>query len=367
MENVDKKTFLSINLNSINKNYRLIKRIIGKKCIIAATVKADAFGLGAKKVVPSLIRTGCKHFFVATTDEAIRLRKINKKISIFILNGLITKDLNLIKKYNLIPVINNLEQLNKIEKFQLQRNVRLNIALHFDTGMSRLGFDKNETLYLIKNKSKLINLSKVSLVMSHLACADDKKSKLNKIQLEKFNIIINNFPNCLHSLSNSAGILLGKKYHFDMVRPGISLYGGNCQKNEKTFYKNVVTLNAKLIQVREIEAGDTIGYGATYKAKKKMKIGTLSFGYADGFNRLFSNNFYILFRNSKIKIVGRVSMDLITIDITNIKLKKNITNNEFEVIGKRQTINSVAKFINTIPYEILTNLGKRYERRYISK
>ena len=275
MENVDKKTFLSINLNSINKNYRLIKGIIEKKCIIAATVKADAYGLGVKKVVPSLIRTGCKHFFVATTDEAIHLRKINRKISIFILNGLITKDLNLIKKYNLIPVINNLEQLNKIEKFQLQRNIRLNIALHFDTGMSRLGFDKNETLYLIKNKSKLINLSKVSLVMSHLACADDKKSKLNKIQLEKFNIIINNFPNCLHSLSNSAGILLGKKYHFDMVRPGISLYGGNCQKNEKNFYKNVVTLNAKLIQVREIEAGDTIGYGATYKAKKKMKIGTM--------------------------------------------------------------------------------------------
>ncbi len=167
-------------------------------------------------------------------------------------------------------------------------------------------------------------------------------------------------------MSNSAGILLGKKYHFDMVRPGISLYGGQCQIKEKIIYKNVVSIKAKLIQIREIYKGDTIGYGATFKAKSKMKIGTLGFGYADGFNRLFSNNYKILLGDKKINLVGRVSMDLITIDLTNIKTKKNIMNEEFEVIGSKFSINTIAKTINTIPYEILTNLGKRYERRYIS-
>ncbi len=366
MQNVDNKTFLDINLGSIRKNYKIIKKKIGKKCLIAATVKADAYGLGVEKVVPSLLSTGCKFFFVATTNEAIQLRKINKEIKIFILNGLITNDLSCIHKYKLIPVINNLAQLKKIENYQRRKNIKLEIALHFDTGMSRLGFDKNESKLVLIKKSKLIKYSKVFLVMSHLACADNPVSNLNKKQLNRFRIIKDNFPNSLHSLSNSAGILLGKEYHFNMVRPGISLYGGHSQKNEKRIYHNVISLKAKLVQLREIYKGDTIGYGATFKAKSKMKIGTLGFGYADGFNRLFSNNYKILLGDKKINLVGRVSMDLITIDLTNIKTKKNIMNEEFEVIGSKYSINTIAKIINTIPYEIITNLGKRYERRYIS-
>ncbi len=365
MNNVDKKTFLKINIKSIKKNYKIIKNKIGKNCNIAATVKADAYGLGADKIAQELINTGCKFFFVATTNEAIQLRRINKKIYIFILNGLVTNEIELIRKYNLIPVINSLKQLARLEKFQKSKNLNLNIALHFDTGMSRLGFDKNETNILISKKSRLIIKSKVLLVMSHLACADDRKSLKNKKQLNKFNFIRSHFPNSLHSLSNSAGILLGKKYHFDMVRPGISLYGGHCQKNEKKIYHDVVFLKAKLIQVREIYKGDTIGYGATYKAKSNMKIGTLGFGYADGFNRLFSNNYNIQLKNKTINVVGRVSMDLITVDLTNIKTKSNIMNEEFEIIGAKYSINVIAQIINTIPYEILTNLGKRYERRYI--
>ena len=366
MNNVDKNTFLNINTKSVEKNYKLIQKKVGKKCIVAATVKADAYGLGIKKLFPNLFKSGCNFFFVATTHEAIELRKINKKIFIFILNGLVAEDINLIFKYDLIPVINNLTQLKNIEKFQEKKRLRINIALHFDTGMSRLGFDKNETSILVENKLELIKKSKIFLVMSHLSCADNIKSKMNKKQLEKFNTIRSHFPNCMHSLSNSAGVLLGKKYHFDMVRPGISLYGGHSQNNEKKIYHNVVSLNAKLIQVRNIYKGDTIGYGATFKAKSKMKIGTLGLGYGDGFNRLFSNNNYVRFKNKKINIVGRVSMDLITVDLTNVKLTENIMEEEFEIIGTKNSINSIAKLINTIPYEILTNLGKRYQRRYIS-
>ena len=188
--------------------------------------------------MPSLIKSGCKFFFVATTDEAIQLRKINKKICIFILNGLIAEEIDLIRKFDLTPVINNLIQLKRIEKFQDKKKLKLNIALHFDTGMSRLGFDRNETQRLIKSKASLIKKSNVILVMSHLSCADNENSKLNKTQLELFNSISMHFPNCMHSLANSAGILLGKKYHFDMVRPGISLYGGHSKKMKE---KSIMT------------------------------------------------------------------------------------------------------------------------------
>ena len=366
MHNVDKNTILSINLKAIGKNYKTIKKRVGNKNIVAASVKADAYGLGVKKVSQVLIKNGCKHFFVATTDEAIELRKTNKIISIFILNGLVTNDLSLIQKYKLIPVINNLRQLKKIELFQTRNRIKLDIALHFDTGMSRLGLDKNETDILIENKEILIKYSNVVLVMSHLACADNKKSNKNKKQLKQFIDIKENFPNCIHSIANSGGILLGKEYHLNMVRPGISLYGGDSQKGEKNIYRNVITLKSKLIQIREIYKNDTVGYGATFKAKSKMKIGTLAFGYADGFNRLFSNNYSIYYKNKKLSILGRVSMDLITINLTKIKDLKNIENEEFEIIGNRFSINEISKLINTIPYEILTNLGKRYQRRYIS-
>ena len=366
MQNVDKNTFLDINLKSISKNYQIIKKKLDKKCIIAATVKANAYGLGVNLIVPRLISEGCKFFFVATTNEAIELRNLNKKIHIIILNGLITNDLNLIHKHKLIPVINNLDQLEKIERFQKRKNIKLKIVLHFDTGMSRLGFDQRETNFLINRKKDLIKKSKILIVMSHLSCADDIKSKKNKEQLQKFNSIRSNFPHCLHSLSNSAGILLGSKYHFDMVRPGISIFGGNSQLNQKINFHNVVSLKAKLIQIREINKNETIGYGATYKAKSKMKIGTIGIGYADGFNRLFSNNFHIKNKKNLIKVVGRISMDLTTIDLTSIKNKKNIMDEEFEIIGNKNSVNKIAKKINTIPYEILTSLGKRYQKRYIS-
>ena len=366
MKNVDQNTFLDINLKSLSENYLKIKKKVNRNCIVAATVKSNAYGLGVKKVLPVLIRSNCKHFFVASTDEAVEIRKINKKVEVYILNGLVLDNLNIISKYKLIPVINNLKQLKKIERYQSKFNKKLKIAIHFDTGMSRLGLDKNETINLIKNKSRLIKNSDLVLIMSHLACADDPKNKKNQTQLKEFDKIRINFPHCYHSISNSGGVLLGRKYNLDMVRPGISLYGGNCQIKESKHYKNVVSLKSKLIQTREINKGDTVGYGATFKAKKKMKVGTFAIGYGDGFSRLFSNNCKIYLNNKRINLIGRVSMDLVTVDLTDFKTLKQIANKEFEFIGNKNPINTVCESINTIPYEILTNLGKRYQRRYIS-
>ncbi len=366
MKNADQNTFLDINLKSLCDNYLKIKKKVNRNCIVAATVKSNAYGLGVNKVLPALVNSNCKHFFVASTDEAVEIRKINKKVDVYILNGLLLDNLSIISKYRLIPVINDLKQLRKIECYQNKFNKKLKIAIHFDTGMSRLGLDRNESADLIKNKSKLIKNSELVLIMSHLACADEPKNKKNKTQLKKFDEIRAHFPKCLHSISNSGGVLLGRKYNLDMVRPGISLYGGNCQVRERKHYKHVVSLKSKLIQTREIRKGDTVGYGATFKAKKKMKIGTFAIGYGDGFSRLFSNNCKIYLDNKRINLVGRVSMDLVTVDLTNFTNIKLIANKEFEFIGNKNPINTVCKSVNTIPYEILTNLGKRYQRRYIS-
>ena len=362
----DPNTFLEINLKSLKRNYDIVKKKVSSDCSVAATVKANAYGLGVEPVAKLLIKNKCNNFFVATLSEGVELRKLNKKILIYVLNGLNDKKINLFYKYNLVPVINNLNQLKKAEKFTLKLKKSLKIALHFDTGMSRLGFDSQETEFLIKNKHKLIKQTKIILIMSHLACADNPMNKKNRSQLNSFKKISKHFPEVKLSLANSAGILLGKEYHFDVARPGISLYGGQSTLNEKNIYNPVVSLKAPIIQTRRINKGQTIGYGATFKAKKKMLIGTIPVGYADGFNRLLSNQIDLYFRGEKVKLVGRISMDLVTVDLSKFMKNKKITNNYIELINKKNNINYLSKVISTIPYEILTSLGKRYQRRYIA-
>ena len=366
IKNTDQNTFLDIKIGSVIRNYKKIKNKVSKNCNVAATVKADAYGLGVKPIAKSLIASKCNTFFVATLTEAVELRNISKKISIYVLNGLNDDKIKIFHKQNLIPVINNLSQLKKAESFSFNKKKPLKIALHFDTGMSRLGLDNEQTEILLKRKKFLIKNTDIKLVMSHLACADDSKNSKNTRQLKRFKEISKSFPNIKLSLSNSAGILLGKKYQLDLVRPGISLYGGNGSLDRSNNYDHVISLKAKIIQKRTINKGETIGYGSTYKAKKRMVIGTIPIGYGDGFNRLFSNQIEFFYKNRKVKIVGRVSMDLITVDLTKFR-KNSISKKDYiELINSRNNIDYLSKIIKTIPYEILTSLGNRYQRRYIA-
>jgi alanine racemase len=252
-----------------------------------------------------------------------------------------------------------IDSLNKQKKFNKK------IAIHFDTGMSRLGLDKKETKWLLNNKSKISNI-KIELIMSHLACADQPKNPMNVKQLKKFNLIRKEFKKSKASLANSAGVFLNKKYHFDLVRPGIALYGGNPFINKDIKLHNVIKLKAKVIQIRQIQKNDTVGYGATFKAKKDMLIGTIAIGYADGINRKFSNNMYVSLNNINLKVLGRISMDLITIDMSHFPELLNSKKIVYvDVINKTNNINNISKNINTISYEILTSLGNRYKRKYI--
>ena len=361
----DDNAILEINLKALSKNYKLIKKNLKSTTECAATVKADAYGIGAIKVVKSLMANGCKTFFAAHLSESVELRKISKKIKIFCYHGIDEKNYHEFLKFNVIPIANSISQINLINKLNKKKKFNQGIAIHFDTGMSRLGLDENETNQLITNKIKYKSL-KIDLVMSHLACSDQKRHSMNTKQLDKFGIIRKHFPNSKASLANSAGIFINKKYHFDLVRPGIALYGGNPFLNSKINFHHVIKLKARLIQIRSIKKNDTVGYGATFKAKKNMYIGTIAVGYADGFDRKFSNNMKVYFRNKPLKVLGRVSMDLMTIDLTPIYTAKKYNKLMYiDVINKFNNINILSARINTIPYEILTSLGNRYKRKYI--
>ncbi len=361
---IDQNTTLEIDLKSICHNFKKIKKKVSKDCIVAATVKANAYGLGLKKVSQSLIRVKCKDFFVATLNEGIELRSYNESVNIFILNGLDSGKCSIYKKYKLTPVLNSIKQIREYESYQSRIKKPMNAIIHFDTGMSRLGLDENETKKLIKNKNKYLKKTNVMYIMSHLACGDNPRDKKNNEQLKMFKEISKSFKNIKMTLANSAGVLLGKKYHFDMVRPGISIYGGNAQKVEKNSYKQVIKLTAKLIQIRQIEKGSTVGYGATYKAKQKMIIGTVGLGYGDGLSRLFSNNMKCYYKKKEVNIIGRVSMDLITLDLSKFQKKDIKISNRIEIINNQNNINQICVNIGTIPYEILTSLGHRYRRKY---
>ncbi len=364
LNGIDQNTTLEIDLKSISHNFKKIKKKVSKNCVVAATVKANAYGLGAEQVSKSLIKQKCKDFFVATLIEGIELRSLNKSINIYILNGLDSGKCSIYKKYNLTPVLNSIEQIREYETFQSKFKISMDAIIHFDTGMSRLGLDEDETKKLIRNKNDILKKTNIRYIMSHLACGDDPNSNKNNEQLKMFKEISKSFKNIKMTLANSAGVLLGKNYHFDMVRPGISLYGGNAQKNKINTYKHVINLTARLIQIREIKKGSTVGYGATYKAKQKMIIGTISLGYADGLNRLFSNNMKCYYKKKEINLIGRVSMDLVTLDLSKFKKKDIKINNRIEIINDKNNIDQICMNIGTIPYEILTNLGYRYRRKY---
>ena len=361
---IDQNTILEIDLKSICYNFNKIKKIVGKNCIVAATVKANAYGLGLEKVSKSLIKNKCKDFFVATLMEGIELRSYNKSVNIYILNGLYSGKCSIYKKYKLTPVLNSIKQIREYEIYQSKIKKSMDAIIQFDTGMSRLGLDRDETRTLINKKNYILKKTNIRYIMSHLACGDNPKSKKNNEQLKMFTEISKSFKNIKMTLANSAGVLLGKNFHFEMVRPGISLYGGDAQKKEKNVYRHVIKLSAKLIQIRQIKKGATVGYGATYKAKQKMIIGTISLGYADGLNRLFSNNLKCYYKRKEINLVGRVSMDLITLDLSKFQKKDIQINSQIEIINGQNNINKICMNIGTIPYEILTSLGHRYSRRY---
>ncbi len=343
---------LDIDLSALAANFRTLQAR-QPRAEIAPVVKADAYGLGADRIARRLIREGARTFFVARRDEGVHLRAelgadLGAGPVIYVLDGL--DDAAVFVAHDLRPVLNTPAQV------ALWGQVSdLKAALHIDTGMNRLGVRPDELAALPRTPA-------FSLVMSHLACADEPKNPMNAAQLAAFRAAAAALPAAALSLANSAGAFLGPDHGFDMVRPGISLYGGGPFSAPHPQIQPVATLRARVLQVRDLKAGESVGYGATFTAPRDLRLATLGLGYADGLLRSFARQGLAVVRGEKRPLTGRISMDAFSMDISGL----DVTVDDWvELFGAQQFLDEVAAASGTIAYEWLTRIGPRVERRYI--
>jgi alanine racemase len=340
---------LTIDLDAITANWRALDLLSGPGPRTAAVLKADAYGLGAAPIGTALARAGVTDFFVALAEEGARLRAaIGPERQIFILSGYLKADRQLVVDHGLIPVLCSPVQLQALAA-DLPGHP---CGLQIDNGMNRLGF-KPDDLALAISALPGLNLR---LVLGHLACSDEPGSPVNARQLAAFRAMSASFAGVPRSLSATGGITLGSDYHFDLARPGIGLFGGL----PFAAAKPVVTLVAPVLQVRDIRPGETVGYGASFTAAGPMRLATIAAGYADGLRRALAPGATMFAGAIPCPVVGRISMDLITLDVTHLRAVPD----QIEVLGPHQTIDQLAAAAGTIGYEILTGLGARLDRRY---
>ena len=357
---------LIVDLAAIRENYLLLKVLSGTaEC--AVVLKANAYGLGVQQVAPELYSAGARTFFVAFLSEALVLKKslgTLNDVTIYVLEGNAPDSEQDFLSHQFIPVVNSLEQLARWKSHCERSGTSLPCGLHVDTGMNRLGLAAHE-LYAVFNRSAG---HEICLVISHLSCANDEHSVQNCSQLKKFMEVKNLRPDLRFSLSNSSGIILGGEYLFDMTRAGVALFGVNPTLGKALAIKPVVKLEARLTQMRTIEAGETIGYGATYKSHKRMKLGTLSIGYADGYLRSLSGSTAAAYwGKNRFPLVGRVSMDSIVVNFGDIESKSPDIGDYLSLINEEFGVNDIADKAGTIGQEILTCLGSRLDWQYINK
>jgi alanine racemase len=364
---------LSIDLSALAANWRLLRdRAAGAEC--AAVVKADAYGIGLEAAVPALAQAGCRTFFVAHLSEALRARAAAPEAAIYVLNGLLPGTAARCFEADLRPVLGSQEEIDEWAAFCRERRTRLPVALHVDTGMNRLGLPMAEGLAL-QGDVRLDAFGPV-LLMSHLASAEEPGNPINRRQIESFEAVRNALPGTHASLANSSGIFLPERPHYDLVRPGYALYGGNPRPDRENPMRPVVTVQARIIQVRTVEAGATVGYNGTWTAPGRRRLATVSAGYADGYARGASRTDLTIdskrpageaiVAGQRCLLVGRVSMDLIVVDVSDVPAGAARRGDPVTLIGEGLDIDEVGRRAGTIGYEILTSLGRRYARTYVT-
>ena len=351
---------LTVDLDALARNFHTLCAIAAPgEC--GAVVKANAYGLGVECVTRRLFAEGCRRFFVASVSEGIELRAILSEIEIYVLEGVQSRQEEAFLVAGLIPVLNSLEQIRRWRASAPGTSV----VVHIDTGMSRLGLSALEVEQV--GTEKLLDELNLEYVITHLACADEPSHSLTTEQLERFNTLRKKLPDAKTSIGSSPGILLDAACRGDLVRPGIALYGGNPFISEENPMEPVVTLEGVILQVREITERVTVGYGATHVVEPPARLATVGVGYADGYPRTLGNCGVVWLAGIEIPVVGRVSMDLITLDVSEIPIEKARPGELIELVGSNILLDDVAKAAGTISYEILTGLSSRWERRYRSE
>lgn len=360
---------LTIDLSAIQSNWRTVRDKAGG-ARTAGVVKSNGYGCGASAVAPALKDAGCNLLFVATVDEALSLRADNTldKVSIAVLNGCIKNQRETFKNNRVLPTLNSLDDYKSWMAFQRSEGTELPFALHIDTGMNRLGMSASGAAAIAADPD--FANAPVLFAMSHLACADTPDSPRNAEQARAFAEaaapLRKVIPDLPLSLANSAGIYLGPDFCLDIVRPGIALYGGQPISGKRLPLEPVIHLHAPILQVRDVAAGDSVGYGATHVATHKSRIATVPLGYGDGILRAAGNTGFGFIGNTRVPMIGRVSMDLITLDVTDVPETGVHPGTWVEILGKNVSVDQLGTASGSFGYEILTGLGDRYIRRYIN-
>ena len=348
---------LTIDLGALAANYETLVELAAP-AEVAAVVKADAYGLGLGPIAGRLAAVGCRSFFVATLDEGLRLRRLVPDGRVFVLQG-IGGAIGACREAHLIPVLNSLADVRD----WAAHGGGAAAALQLDTGMTRSGLDARETAALAAEPALLGEL-KLELLLTHLACADDVLHPQNLEQLQRFNALKAKLPPMPTSIGNSAGMLLGPEFRGDLVRPGIALYGGRPFLSGVNPMRPVVRLEARVLQVRELTEDAAIGYGATYRARAPARIAVLGAGYADGYPRALGGRGFAFAAGRRVPVVGRVSMDLTTIDVSELRADALGPGDYVDLIGGGVPLDDAAALAGTISYELLTGLAARLLRRW---
>jgi alanine racemase len=358
------KGILTIDLNAVVYNYNVLRAQAAQGARVAAVVKANGYGLGSVAIGKVLAKAGCRDFFVSSFEEGLVLRSALKEPRIYVLNGFYGSVAEAYAEHNLIPALGSFLEIEDYRKLAAKLDRKLDAFLSFNIRMNRLGLGKVETEKLIGDKSLLEGIN-ISGVLSHFACADED-NPINDEQHEIFEKIARHFPQAEKSLSNSFGTFRNKKYHYDLLRPGMALYGLNPTPGAANPMRRVVSLNLPVMRLRLIHEGAGVGYGMTWHAEKDALLATVAAGYADGIFRSLSNKGALYWQGIRCPIRGRVSMDLTTVDISGVPEKQRPKPGDMmELIGEHQSADELAHDAGTIGYEVLTDLGHRYERIYV--
>lgn len=361
---------LTIDLDAIAQNYVSIQTYchnLDDKAQISAVIKANGYGLGMSQVAKALYIAGCRLFYVATVDEAITLRAQFDDVEIFVLDGLFLGAEDIYQQHNLIPCLASVMQVKAWAEFG-----NLPCVLHFNTGINRLGMNPSDYKNIATEIADYLN---VHHIMSHFASADWPDDVQNTSQIAEFELIADLLPELTRSFGNSAGIALKQLQNINVknkniLRPGVALWGVKTFENYPIDLKPVVALSARVLQISSLKTGDMVGYGHLFNANQPIRTAIIAAGYADGLPRSLSSSTgqdgYFYFKGKKLAILGRVSMDMIVVNIDALA-DGDINEGDFvEVIGENISLDLLAQWSDTIAYEILTSLGKRFLRKYIN-
>ena len=354
-------TCLYISTKAIINNHKILQKTSNNT--VAYVLKNNAYGLGVENICPILYREGCKEFFVAALEEAYAIKRFAPTSKIYVFNGILNNQATEIYKHGFIPVLNSLTQIQSWQDLASKKQTTLPCLLHIETGIHRLGLEENDIEHLQKNPKLLEGLN-ILYIIAHFACADIYKHNSVEQQYESFVALTAKLPKAKYSISASYGLFVKPKYRFNLSRVGIALYGGNPTPHTQNPMEPVIFFFSTILQVKTLNIGEHVGYGFNFEAKRKTKLAVLPVGYADGIMRSASNKGFVYIGKYKAPIIGTISMDLTTIDITDIPEEFHKAGQMVELIGNNISLNDFANNADTIHCEILNVLGSRYPRVY---